>query len=398
MSLKVLVHKTDESAPQPDTYVFHQERIIIGRDSANDLPLMDLKRVVSKQHAELVTSGETIHLTDLGSKNFTYLNGDRLQSGLPYPVNSGDTVQIGDFEIKIEMMEVASEPEPPTTSYDDRTVFDASFVNPFEDSVKLLAVALRSLSKQYDAADPGRRDEALEEALRAALDGSETHTTFEVLGRLLVPATVVAPPVTPPSVTPPKPEPPVTSPPPKTPPSPRESTTAPVVPENVIDLMMQSVARLVGVPWQFRHEFIGQTIMQSEETAFLYEGDAEELKRHLLDPTLSGKERLSRKQLLEEALADVERHQVAMLDGYKAGVREGGLRLIDQLNPDLLEQEVAGENVLYRLVRPLAKAEALKRLRNQLIELRSEDWSAAERRTYRPAFIKAYLARMTSAR
>ena len=138
--------------------------------------------------------------------------------------------------------------------------------------------------------------------------------------------------------------------------------------------------------------------MQSDETAFLFEGEAETLKHHLLDSRLSDDEAASRLRMLEEALNDVERHQVAMIDGYKAGAREGALRLIDQLNPDLLEEEATKANALYRVLPFLAKAEALRRLRDQLSELRAEDWSAAERRTYRPAFIKAYLARMTSMR
>ena len=53
---------------------------------------------------------------------------------------------------------------------------------------------------------------------------------------------------------------------------------------------------------------------------------------------------------------------------------------------------------LPKVARDIAKAKALTRMRDQLQELRGEDWSAAERRTYRPAFIKAYLARMTSRR
>lgn len=157
------------------------------------------------------------------------------------------------------------------------------------------------------------------------------------------------------------------------------------------------MARLVGVPWQFRHEFLGQTIMQTGETAFLYDGDADVLKRHLLDPAVSDEEMALRLSLLEDALVALERHQVAILDGYKAAVRDGALSLIDLLNPEVLAQQAAEEKALYRLLPFLAKAEALERLQAQLRELRSEDWSAAERRTYRPAFTKAYLNRMTAA-
>lgn len=380
MALKVLVHKKDETAP-PDSFVFQQERITIGRDQVNDLFLQDVDRLVSKEHAEIVTSGATIHLTDLGSKNFTYLNGERLQSGRPYPVEPRDTIQIGEFEITVDLVDAAPSPRPPSAG-EDRTVFDASFMNPFEDSAKLLAVALRSLSKRYDVEAPSRRDDALEQALSAAMEGDVDHGVYQRVARRLAPE-AVAPPL---PVASPFPPPPVAP--------PAEGGRL----RHLVDTLLQSMARLIGVPWRFRHEFIGQTIMQPEETAFLYEGNAEMLKGHLLDPSLSEEEAAHRMRLLGEAVEEVELHQVAMLDGYKAGVREGAVRLIDQLHPDALEQEAAQGKLLYRLFPPLAKAEALRRLREQLRELRAEDWKAAEQRTYRPAFIKAYLARMTAAR
>ncbi|MFQ5571709.1 MAG: FHA domain-containing protein [Rhodothermales bacterium] len=396
MPLKLSVTKTDEPAAPPDSFIFHQERIIIGRDAANDLPLNDMKRVVSKQHAEMVASGATVHVTDLESKNFTYVNGDRLEAGRPCEVHPGDTIQMGDFKITFEVIEPQAEPTDAPVTYEDRTVFDTSFVNPFEEGVKLLAAALRDLSTQYDEETPQRRDDALDEALRAAMDGEE-HPAYGLVAHLLRGDVVSTPEVTPP-VTPP-----IAPVPPTTPTA--SSGPAGVVLESsasrlhqVVDTVLQTMAKLISGPWQFRNVFIGQTIMETEETAFLYRGDPDLLKQHTLDPALSDEEAAYRLRLLEEAIEDVGVHQVAMLDGYKASVREGALSLIDQLNPDAMEKAAAEENPLYRFLPPLAKAEALKRLRDQLQELRSEDWAAAEQRTYRPAFIKAYLARMTSVR
>ena len=40
---------------------------------------------------------------------------------------------------------------------------------------------------------------------------------------------------------------------------------------------------------------------------------------------------------------------------------------------------------------------AIEALQGTYQELQGEDWSVAERRIFRPAFNKAYLARMTSA-
>ncbi len=413
MPLKLVVNKTDEPSAQPDSFVFQQERIVMGRDSATDLPLNDLKRVVSKEHAELVVSGEAIHLTDLGSKNFTYLNGERLDAGRPYPVQPGDTIRIGDFEIGVSMIDAALVPPRMPDYGADQTVFEQAFINPFEDSAKLLAVALRGLSKQYDEEPPNRREDALAAAMKEAMEGDFGHPAYRFVAHMLAPEIEASPPprssdpAPPPSwAAAPEPEPSWAAPPVSEPePDFRRSSTktAPLAEDEdrlhlLVDTVLQALAPLVGVPWQFRHEFIGQTIMRIPEREFLYEGDATVLKQNLLDPSLSAPMAAKRFRLLEEAAADVAMHQVAMLDGYKAAVRDGALNLIDQLNPESLAEEVAEEKWFYKMVPMLAKAEVLERLHAQLRELRTEDWAAAERRTYRPAFAKAYLNRMTAVR
>ncbi len=385
MALKLLVHKTDETAAQPVSFVFQQERITIGRDSTNDLFLDDVKRVVSKQHAEIIASGTTIHVTDLGSKNFTYLNGERLNAGHPYPVEPRDTIQIGEFKIILEIVDMKQAP-PPSAANDDKTLFDASFKNPFKDSAKLLAVALRSISKLYDEEAPNRRDDALGQALSAAMEGDIDHEAYQFVARELALEAAPSPPRAAPY-----PSLPVAPPTPALP-------AADARIHLLVDTLIQSITRLIEAPWQFRYEFMGQTIMQPEAAAFLYDEDAASLKHGLLDPEISDEEAAKRRHLLSKAIGDVEVHQVAMLEGYKAGVREGALRLIDQLHPDALVQEVTQSKVLYRLLPPLAKAKALQRLREQLLELRAANWTVVEQRIYRPAFIKAYLARMTAAR
>jgi hypothetical protein len=166
----------------------------------------------------------------------------------------------------------------------------------------------------------------------------------------------------------------------------------------LVDVILRSVAKLIEIPWQFRYEFIGQTIVQPEETAFLYEGDAESIRARLLDPALSEDEAARLFGLLQDAIEDVILHQVALLDGYKAGVQQGAQRLLDQISPEALAEEVQQEKAALRLVPSLVQAEAFRRLSDKLKELRAEDWTSGERRTYRPAFIKAYLARMTSRR
>jgi hypothetical protein len=166
----------------------------------------------------------------------------------------------------------------------------------------------------------------------------------------------------------------------------------------VLEAALAAVARLVNIPWQFRHEFIGQTIMQSSSTLFLYEGDPDAIKKHLLDPSLSNKERASRIERMREAAEDVAIHQVAMLSGYKASVMEGAQELLKEVDPDAIEAEVAKQSKLFEWFPGLARSAVIERLRATWNELHASDWSVAEQRIFRPAFIKAYLARMTAIR
>lgn len=406
MPFKLLVRKTDDPAPQPDAYVFHQQRVTIGRDGANELPLNDTKRVVSKQHAEITQQGVQFFVQDLGSKNFTYLNGNRIESGKPREIYTGDVIRIGEFEITFDV--VAEMQERPAVPDYDRTVFDASFQNPFEEDVQLLGAALRSMRKNYDQALPVRRDDALQEAIQAVMGDEGAHDAYRLVGEMLggpaaVPQSPLPPTYSPPTPAPPPVMPPTVTPPPRPdPPAEPPRAAIPLDAEaprlhRVLDAVLTVAAKLVSGPWQFRHEFIGQTIARPGNTDFIYQGNPDTLKRHLLDPAIPEEEADERLALLEKALEDIAVHEVAMLDGYRAAALEGAQRLLDQIDPETIEAEVEKDGLQYR-IDALAKTETLKRLKANLHELRNEDWSSGERRIYRPAFIKAYLARMTERR
>ena len=71
----------------------------IGRSSVNDLPISD--KMLSRQHARIVKDGSnTLTIEDLGSRNGTYLNGERLVS--IQPLKSGDRITVGGVTLKVE--------------------------------------------------------------------------------------------------------------------------------------------------------------------------------------------------------------------------------------------------------------------------------------------------------
>lgn len=406
MVVKLLVKSVADPTFSEES-VYPHARITIGRDEGNLLVLPDQKRIISKEHAEIRTENGRAEIVDLGSKNFTYLNGTRLPSNQPSVLTDGDIVRLGDYEIEVQLQEakVPVEKEPQS---DDRTVFA---FNPFWEDVGRLRTVLTEIQKVFAREMPQRRREALHEAVSDAVENEIDAEVAAVIASALAGGEEIGeserPTVKPvpegtgrmgrePSRNGPatiSPEPRVQSKEPKR----SLQTGLPVSEsdlESLANLLLTHAAQLMGIPWRFRHEFIGQTIMQSDATAVLYDGDEGALKAFLLDPTLSEQERERRMQLLDDAADALRVHLIAVIDGYRGTAREGIERFLDEIDLRVIEQQVVEQARWYE--KPFAKLRALKLLVDRVHALRAEDWAVTERRVFRPAFIKAYLARMTS--
>jgi hypothetical protein len=80
-----------------------KDEILLGRSDsqANIIPDLDLspfgaaEQGVSRRHAVIRRGENTLTLTDLGSTNGTYLNGQRLTPNQPRVLRDGDEVRIG---------------------------------------------------------------------------------------------------------------------------------------------------------------------------------------------------------------------------------------------------------------------------------------------------------------
>jgi len=72
----------------------------IGRSSMNDLPIAD--KMLSRQHARILREGGDggLLIEDLGSRNGTFVNGEKLVSQLP--LKSGDRITVGGVTLKVE--------------------------------------------------------------------------------------------------------------------------------------------------------------------------------------------------------------------------------------------------------------------------------------------------------
>ncbi len=81
----------------PDACLPLQRAIVVGRDPACDLVLVDGR--VSRRHLEITPDGAGHRLRDLGSSNGTALNGERVESA---DVGLGDVIALGDSELAVE--------------------------------------------------------------------------------------------------------------------------------------------------------------------------------------------------------------------------------------------------------------------------------------------------------
>jgi serine phosphatase RsbU (regulator of sigma subunit) len=80
-------------------YLLDRPVTTIGRSSMNDLPVAD--KMLSRQHARIVRDNNGgLSVEDLGSRNGTFLNGERLVS--IQPLKPGDRITVGGVTLKVE--------------------------------------------------------------------------------------------------------------------------------------------------------------------------------------------------------------------------------------------------------------------------------------------------------
>lgn len=83
-----------------------RSRVVLGRDPASDVALRH--PVVSKAHAEVVAEGEGFAVRDLGSRNGTFVGGERVTK--PRRLAVGDVVTVGPFALRFDGRRLVSGP------------------------------------------------------------------------------------------------------------------------------------------------------------------------------------------------------------------------------------------------------------------------------------------------
>jgi pSer/pThr/pTyr-binding forkhead associated (FHA) protein len=84
--------------PGGQSFPLQDDRTIVGRVPTCDVVLPD--HLVSRQHAEIRRESFGYIVSDLGSSNGTFVNGQRLSADESRPLRDGDTLRLGSSELQ----------------------------------------------------------------------------------------------------------------------------------------------------------------------------------------------------------------------------------------------------------------------------------------------------------
>ncbi len=408
MPIKLQVVKAGAEGNEPADYLFEQEEITIGRGSSNDLTIPDQK--VSKEHARIIQDGGDYKLFDEGSKNHTFVAGEKVGVDRPHVLKSGDVITVGDFRVEFVPLFMPSSEQTAFASTSEDT-------NPFNKHAAQLASALKRLAETYTYASADRRDHELDDAMRGALAGAKPEE--QVLRSLFSQMGMDAPGgETPEGDAPggdgatdePTSAEPEMSAGQKAPMSGDHGVSGaptldgrggtPAYVNTVVDMLLESVARMISIPSHFWREFSGNTVVQPPEKSFLLRADVDSLREHVLNPDIGDVEREKRLSHLREAVNTLVAHNVAMLSGYKKAVMKGGKELLQRVNPSEAYEEAqsgGGGGFSNLFAGSSGRGGPLEELYEEWRELYSTEYGALEKEMFRPTYIDAYLDRMAKA-
>lgn len=76
----------------------------VGKDKTRVNYFINGNEAISRCHMKIIRRGINYFIMDLGSTNYTYLNGEQVPGNQERPINNGDIIKIADEEFKLEIM------------------------------------------------------------------------------------------------------------------------------------------------------------------------------------------------------------------------------------------------------------------------------------------------------
>ncbi|HMN18369.1 MAG TPA: FHA domain-containing protein [Ignavibacteriaceae bacterium] len=395
MKLVITLRKTSDNSFNRK-FEFTQFPIKLGREADNDIVLEDQRKVVSRNHAKIIDTDGLTQIVDLGSANFTYLNGNKLFPNDENALKTGDLIKIGDYELDVVLEQIMVENAP---QWDDQKTM--IFSNPFVDEVQKISDSILKLSEKYFYDESPLKGEMLRMSIMQGLDGLLSNDVNKVLSEYFA-SKFLDQNLSSPGKTEPSPKilseekPQIKS---NTQTSHPSQSAKPQIDYSFssyfsesVDILLDTVTKLIQGYLQFRQEFFGVTIYQTIPT-----GSLKDIKEYLFNPDLSAEEQKKRISLIKEETQKLLTHQIGILEGYRTSATEGSQSLLQSLDPEIIERETLSKqtSAMDNLIPNAKKVKILEAIKTNYKKYISDPYHL-EKKYFRPPFIKGYQKRISA--
>lgn len=395
MKLVITLRKTSDNSFNRK-FEFTQFPVKLGREADNDIVLEDQRKVVSRNHAKIIDADGLTQIVDLGSANFTYLNGNKLFPNDENALKTGDLIKIGDYELDVVLEQIMVESAP---QWDDQKTM--IFSNPFVDEVQKISDSILKLSEKYFYDESPLKGEMLRMSIMQGLDGLLSNDVNKVLSEYFA-SKFLDQNLSSPGKTEPSPKilseekPQIKS---NTQTSHPSQSAKPQIDYSFssyfsesVDILLDTVTKLIQGYLQFRQEFFGVTIYQTIPT-----GSLKDIKEYLFNPDLSAEEQKKRISLIKEETQKLLTHQIGILEGYRTSATEGSQSLLQSLDPEIIERETLSKqtSAMDNLIPNAKKVKILEAIKANYKKYISDPYHL-EKKYFRPPFIKGYQKRISA--
>ncbi|MFZ2865156.1 MAG: FHA domain-containing protein [Ignavibacteriaceae bacterium] len=395
MKLVITLRKTSDNSFNRK-FEFTQFPVKLGREADNDIVLEDQRKVVSRNHAKIIDADGLTQIVDLGSANFTYLNGNKLFPNDENALKTGDLIKIGDYELDVVLEQIMVENAP---QWDDQKTM--IFSNPFVDEVQKISDSILKLSEKYFYDESPLKGEMLRMSIMQGLDGLLSNDVNKVLSEYFA-SKFLDQNLSSPGKTEPSPKilseekPQIKS---NTQTSHPSQSAKPQIDYSFssyfsesVDILLDTVTKLIQGYLQFRQEFFGVTIYQTIPT-----GSLKDIKEYLFNPDLSAEEQKKRISLIKEETQKLLTHQIGILEGYRTSATEGSQSLLQSLDPEIIERETLSKqtSAMDNLIPNAKKVKILEAIKTNYKKYISDPYHL-EKKYFRPPFIKGYQKRISA--
>jgi type VI secretion system protein ImpI len=394
MKLLISLRKISDDSFKKE-FAFTEFPVKLGRESDNEIILEDQRKIISRSHAKIVDTDGLIQVKDLGSANFTYLNGERVFPNDENLLKTGDVIKIGEYEMDV-VLELPKSATAPM--FDDQKTM--VFSSPFDADVAKISEDIAKLSEKYFYDESPLKSEMLRVSVMQGFERVVQSDVVQILseyfatkfldqnlshfGKKEFPAINI------PQEEKPKPKTQTVS---------SENLSKPSTDysfsshfSETVDVMLDTITKLIQGFLHFRQEFFGVTIYHSIPT-----GSLKDIKDFLFNQEIPAEEQRKRISLIKEETQKLLSHQIGLLEGYRTSVTEGSQSMLQSLDPEIIEKEITskpttGIDSLLPYTKKIKTLDAIKLSYKKYIS----DPYHLEKKYFRPPFIKGYQKRSSS--